>query len=69
MTEKRLAALQGRVKDLLLEKEREGGGFPVPEAQRESRQLEFIVTNSQHKVRVPGLVVERGIREWEGSGV
>lgn len=69
MTEKRLAALQGWVKDLLLEKEREGGGGgPVPEAQKESGQLEFLVANSQHKVRVPGLLVERGIREWEGSG-
>lgn len=28
------------MKDLLLEKEREGGGFPVPEAQKESRQLD-----------------------------
>lgn len=51
MTEERLAAWQGRVKDLPLEKEREGGGFPVPEAQKESRQLEFIVTNSHHKVK------------------
>lgn len=57
------------VEDLLLDKEREEGSFLVPEAQKESRKMEFIVSNFQIKVRVPGFVVESGIRKWEGSGV
>lgn len=57
------------VEDLLLNKEREEGSFLVPEAQKESRKMEFIVSNFQIKVKVPGFVVESGIRKWEGSGV
>lgn len=55
---KKTRCLADLVEDLLLDKERGGFLKVFPEAEKESRKMEFIVGSFQIKLKVPELVVE-----------
>lgn len=70
MAGKGLDALQGQVKDLPITERKGRGRFYSARGTKGKQTAGIHSSQLQYKMRVPGIVVEREIREWEeGFGV